>query len=520
MATDIKPEEISDILKKQFADFEVASDNYEVGTVLSVGDGVARVYGLANVMAGELVEFANGIRGLALNLEEDNVGVAIMGEDKDIREGEEVKRTGTIASVPVGDELLGRVVDGLGNPIDGKGAIGTDKFRPIEFKAPGIMERKSVHEPLQTGIKVIDALVPVGRGQRELVIGDRKTGKTTLTIDTIINQKGKDVKCFYVAIGQKRSTVVQVYETLKAAGAMEYTTIIASTASDPAPMQYLAPYTGTAMAEYYCYKGSPTFGGTAGEKGGHALIVYDDLTKQSQAYRQLSLLLRRPPGREAFPGDVFYIHSRLLERSVKLSDAEGAGSISALPIIETQANDVSAYIPTNVISITDGQIFLEADLFNSGQRPAINAGLSVSRVGGSAQTNMMKKTAGTLRLDLAQFRELAAFSQFASDLDPATRAQLEKGKRLMEICKQGIGKPLSVCEQVAVIFAGVENHLNNVPVDKVVDYMAEFTEALGSKYKSFSDSFDAEAKKDAFDKQKDELERIVKEFTASFINAL
>jgi F-type H+/Na+-transporting ATPase subunit alpha len=520
MATDIKPEEISDILKKQFADFEVASENYEVGTVLSVGDGVARVYGLANVMAGELVEFANGIRGLALNLEEDNVGVAIMGEDKDIREGEEVKRTGTVASVPVGDELLGRVVDGLGNPIDGKGPIGTKNTRPIEFKAPGIMERKSVHEPLQTGIKVIDALVPVGRGQRELIIGDRKTGKTTLAIDTIINQKGKDVKCFYVAMGQKRSTVVQVYEKLKAAGAMEYTTIIAATASDPAPMQYLAPYTGTAMAEYYCYKGSPTFGGTAGEKGGHALIVYDDLTKQSQAYRQLSLLLRRPPGREAFPGDVFYIHSRLLERSVKLSDAEGGGSISALPIIETQANDVSAYIPTNVISITDGQIFLEADLFNAGQRPAINAGLSVSRVGGSAQTNVMKKTAGTLRLDLAQFRELAAFSQFASDLDPATRAQLEKGKRLMEICKQGIGKPLSVCEQVAVIYAGVENHLNDVPVDKVVTYMQEFTEALGSQYKSFSDSFDAEAKKAAFDTQKTELERIVKEFTTNFVNAL
>jgi F-type H+-transporting ATPase subunit alpha len=520
MATDIKPEEISEILKKQFSDFDVESENYEVGTVLSVGDGVARVYGLANVMAGELVEFANGIRGLALNLEEDNVGVAIMGEDVGIREGQEVKRTGTVASVPVGDGLLGRVVDGLGNPIDGKGALGTTETRPIEFKAPGIMERKSVHEPLQTGIKVIDALVPVGRGQRELIIGDRKTGKTTLAIDTIINQKGKDVKCFYVAMGQKRSTVVQVYETLKAAGAMEYTTIIAATASDPAPMQYMAPYAGTAMAEYYCYKGSPTFGGTAGVKGGHSLIVYDDLTKQSQAYRQLSLLLRRPPGREAFPGDVFYIHSRLLERSVKLSDAEGGGSISALPIIETQANDVSAYIPTNVISITDGQIFLESDLFNAGQRPAINAGLSVSRVGGSAQTNVMKKTAGTLRLDLAQFRELAAFSQFASDLDPATRAQLEKGKRLTEICKQGIGKPLSVCEQVVVIYAGVENHLVNVPTNKVVAYMAEFIEALGTKYKSFSDSFDAEAKKDAFKKQQSELEAMVKEFTASFVNAL
>ena len=521
MATDIKPEEVSDILKKQFADFEVSSENYEVGTVLSVGDGVARIYGLANVMAGELVEFANGIRGLALNLEEDNVGVAIMGEDKDIREGDEVKRTGTIASVPVGDELLGRVVDGLGNPIDGKGPVSGEKTRPIEFKAPGIMERKSVHEPLQTGIKVIDALVPVGRGQRELIIGDRKTGKTTLAIDTIINQKGKDVKCFYVAIGQKRSTVVQVYETLKAAGALEYTTIIAATASDPAPMQYLAAYTGTAMAEHYCYLGSPTFGGTAGEKGGHSLIIYDDLTKQSQAYRQLSLLLRRPPGREAFPGDVFYIHSRLLERSVKLSDAEGAGSISALPIIETQANDVSAYIPTNVISITDGQIFLESDLFNAGQRPAINAGLSVSRVGGSAQTKAMKKTAGTLRLDLAQFRELAAFSQFASDLDPATRAQLEKGKRLMEVCKQGIGQPLSVCEQVSIIFAGTMDYLKEVPVDKVVDYNVGLIEALGTSHKAFSDKFAAEVAEDKFsDDLKKEMESIVKAYTESFINAL
>ncbi len=508
MATDIRPEEISDILKKQFAGFELSSENYEVGTVLSVGDGVARVYGLANVMAGEVVEFSSGIRGIALNLEEDNVGVAIMGEDKYIREGEEVKRTNSIASVPVGDALLGRVVDALGNPIDGKGALNTDKTRPIEFKAPGIMERQPVEQPLQTGIKVIDALTPVGRGQRELIIGDRKTGKTTLAIDTIINQKGKGVKCFYVAIGQKRSTVVQVYETLKKFGAMEYTTIIAATASDPAPMQYLAPYSGTAMAEHYCYT------------GGHGLIIYDDLTKQSQAYRQLSLLLRRPPGREAFPGDVFYIHSRLLERSVKLSDKNGGGSLTSLPIIETQANDVSAYIPTNVISITDGQIFLESDLFNGGQRPAINAGLSVSRVGGAAQTNLMKKTAGTLRLDLAQYRELAAFSQFASDLDPATRAQLEKGRRLMEVCKQGINKPLSVCEQVMVIYAGTNNYLKEVPVNKVVKYMADFIEALSTKYKDFSDKFDSGAKKDAYDKQDAEIKRIIQEFTANFISTL
>ena len=521
MATGIKPEEVSDIIKKQFADFNVSTADYEVGTVLSVGDGVARVHGLANVMSGELVEFSCGLKGIALNLEEDNVGVAIFGEDTHIKEGDEVKRTNTVASVPTGEALLGRIVDALGNPIDGKGAIETTTSRPIEFKAPGIMERQPVEEPMQTGVKVVDALTPVGRGQRELIIGDRKTGKTTVAIDTIINQKGKDVKCFYVAIGQKRSTVVQVYETLKKHGAMEYTTIIAATASDSAPMQYLAPYAGTAMAEEFCYRGSANFGGTAGEKGGHSLIIYDDLTKQAQAYRQLSLLLRRPPGREAYPGDVFYIHSRLLERSVKLSDAEGAGSITALPIIETQANDVSAYIPTNVISITDGQIFLESDLFNSGQRPAINAGLSVSRVGGAAQTKAMKKTAGTLRLDLAQFRELAAFSQFASDLDAATRAQLEKGQRLMEICKQGINAPLSVTEQVTIIFAGTNDYLKEVPVNKVVQYQDELVEALGTKYIDFAKKFDAEV--EAGDFSKDlvaEMKKVVGEFTESFISTL
>ena len=506
MAKEIKPEEISKILKEQFADFKVQASSYEVGIVLSVGDGVARVYGLSNVLAGELVQFANGSQGIALNLEEDNVGIAIMGNDKGIKEGQEVKRTEKIASVPTGDNLLGRVVNALGEPIDGQGEIVSKTTRPIEYKAPGIMERKSVHEPMQTGIKVIDALTPIGRGQRELIIGDRKTGKTTIVIDTIINQKGKGVKCFYVAMGQKRSTVVQVYETLKKFGAMEYTTIIAATASDSAPMQYLAPYAGTAMAEHYTYNSN------------HALIIYDDLTKQSQAYRQLSLLLRRPPGREAFPGDVFYIHSRLLERSIKLSDSNGGGSLTALPIIETQANDVSAYIPTNVISITDGQVFLESDLFNAGQRPAINAGLSVSRVGGAAQTKSMKKVAGTLRLDLAQYRELAAFSQFASDLDPATRAQLEKGERLVEVGKQGINNPLSVCEQVVVIYAGTNGFLKEVAVRKVATYMAEIIEELKTTYKAFLDKFEKENDEGKFsDELQKELKEIVTTFTEKFV---
>ena len=506
MAVEIKPEEVSKILKEQFADFQKKASNYEIGTVLSVGDGVARVFGLSNVLAGELVEFANGVQGIALNLEEDNVGVAIMGNDREIQEGQEVKRTEKIASVPTGDALLGRVVDALGQPIDGQGPIDAQTTRPIEYKAPGIMERKSVHEPMQTGIKVIDSLTPIGRGQRELIIGDRKTGKTTIAIDTIINQKGKGVKCFYVAIGQKRSTVVQVYETLKKFGAMEYTTIIAATASDSAPMQYLAPYSGTAMAEHYTYDSA------------HALIIYDDLTKQSQAYRQLSLLLRRPPGREAFPGDVFYIHSRLLERSIKLSDENGGGSLTALPIIETQANDVSAYIPTNVISITDGQVFLESDLFNAGQRPAINAGLSVSRVGGAAQTKAMKKVAGTLRLDLAQYRELAAFSQFASDLDPATRAQLEKGQRLVEVGKQGINNPLSVCEQVVVIYAGTNDFLKEVDVKKVSTYMEEIIEELKTTHAGFSERFEQESVAGKFsDELQKELKKIVTNFTEKFV---
>lgn len=506
MAVEIKPEEVSKILKEQFANFQTKGNSYEVGTVLSVGDGVARVYGLSNVLAGELVEFANGIQGIALNLEEDNVGIAIMGNDSGIQEGQEVKRTENIASVPTGDALLGRVVDALGKAIDGQGPIVSATSRPIEYKAPGIMERKSVHEPMQTGVKVIDSLTPIGRGQRELIIGDRKTGKTTICIDTIINQKGKGVKCFYVAIGQKRSTVVQVYETLKKFGAMEYTTIIAATASDPAPMQYLAPYAGTAMAEHYTYD------------SGHTLIVYDDLTKQSQAYRQLSLLLRRPPGREAFPGDIFYIHSRLLERSIKLSDANGGGSLTALPIIETQANDVSAYIPTNVISITDGQVFLESDLFNAGQRPAINAGLSVSRVGGAAQTKAMKKVAGTLRLDLAQYRELAAFSQFASDLDLVTRAQLEKGQRLVEVGKQGINEPFSACEQVVVIYAGTNDFLKEIAVKDVSVYMAELVEELKSTYKGFTDKFEVQNAEGKFsDELQSELKKLVAGFTEKFV---
>lgn len=466
----LNPDEISSILRRELADFQSKVLTHEIGTVLNVGDGIARVYGLDNVMAGEIVEFGHGLQGMALNLEADNVGVAIFGEDSHIKEGDEVKRTGKIASVPAGDALLGRIVDGLGKAIDGKAQIVTKEFRQIELKAPGIIERKNVHEPMQTGIKVIDALTPIGRGQRELIIGDRKTGKTTLAIDAIINQKGKGVYCFYVAIGQKRSTVVQVYETLRKFGAMEYTTIIAATASDPAPMQFLAPYSGTAMAEYYR------------DSGRHALIVYDDLTKQAQAYRQLSLLLRRPPGREAYPGDIFYLHSRLLERAAKLGDKKGAGSLTALPIIETQAGDVSAYIPTNVISITDGQIFLDTDLFNAGQRPAINAGLSVSRVGGDAQVKAMKQTAGSLRLDLAQYRELAAFAQFASDLDAATRKQLDRGKRLMEIIKQGIRVPLPVVKQVAIIFAGVNGYLDDVPVNKVRAFEEYLSAQIDSKY--------------------------------------
>ena len=462
----IDASEISAILKNEVANFGDEADVAEVGTVLSVGDGVARVYGLDRVQAGEMVEFADGTRGMALNLEADNVGVVIFGEDRDIHEGDLVKRTSAIVDVPVGKGLLGRVVDGLGNPIDGKGPIEAAERRMVEVKAPGIIPRRSVHEPMQTGLKALDALVPIGRGQRELIIGDRQTGKTAVAIDTFINQKqinesddeSKKLYCIYVAVGQKRSSVAQVVKTLEEYGAMEYSIVVAATASDPAPLQFLAPYSGCAMGEYFR------------DNGMHAVIVYDDLSKQATAYRQMSLLLRRPPGREAFPGDVFYLHSRLLERAAKMADGHGAGSLTALPVIETQGNDVSAFIPTNVISITDGQIFLETDLFYKGVRPAINVGLSVSRVGSAAQTKAMKKVAGRIKLELAQFREMEAFSQFASDLDASTQQLLARGARLTEVLKQGQYAPRSVAEQVVAIFAGVRGYLDGVGVRDVTRF--------------------------------------------------
>ncbi len=438
---DIKPGEITDILKREIKDYAREIDVAETGTVLSVGDGIARVFGLEQAMSGELVEFPGGLDGLVLNLEEDNVGIAVMGETAHIKEGDTVRRTGRIIEVPVGEGLVGRVVDGLGSPIDGKGAIDSQEKRRVEVKAPGIVKRRSVHEPLQTGIKAIDAMTPIGRGQRELIIGDRQTGKTAIAVDTIINQRNTDVFCIYVATGQKQSTVAQVVDKLNQHGAMEYTIVVAATASDPAPLQYISPYTGCTIGEWFR------------DNGKHALIIYDDLSKQAVAYRQLSLLLRRPPGREAYPGDVFYLHSRLLERAAKMSDEEGGGSLTALPIIETQAGDVSAYIPTNVISITDGQIFLETDLFNAGVRPAVNVGISVSRVGGAAQTKAMKSVAGTLKLNLAQYREMAAFSQFGSDLDKATQEQLANGERQTEMLKQPQYQPLSTEEQVVSIYS-------------------------------------------------------------------
>jgi F-type H+-transporting ATPase subunit alpha len=461
---DIRPAEISEILKKQIASFDTEADVSETGQVLSVGDGIARAFGLQNVMSGEMVEFPGaGLRGMALNLETDNVGIVVFGDDRSIREGDTVTRTGTIVDVPIGRALLGRVVDGLGNPIDGKGPIGTTERSRVEVKAPGIIPRQSVHEPMQTGLKAIDALIPVGRGQRELVIGDRQTGKTAVLIDTILNQKtinagtdeGKKLYCIYVAIGQKRSTVAQIVRTLEENGAMEYTIVVAATASDPAPMQFLAPYTGCTMGEYFR------------DNGMHALIVYDDLSKQAVAYRQMSLLLRRPPGREAYPGDVFYLHSRLLERAAKMSEAHGSGSLTALPVIETQAGDVSAYIPTNVISITDGQIFLETELFFRGIRPAVNVGLSVSRVGSAAQIKAMKQVAGKIKLELAQYREMAAFAQFSSDLDASTQQLLARGARLTELLKQPQFTPYAVEEQVVVIFAGTRGYLDKMPVGKV-----------------------------------------------------
>ncbi|MDA0287622.1 MAG: F0F1 ATP synthase subunit alpha [Proteobacteria bacterium] len=466
----LRAEEISAIIQKQIENFDKKATKTEVGTVLLVGDGIARVHGLDNVRAGELVEFSDGTTGMALNLEEDNVGIVIFGSDSGIKEGDEVRRTERIAEVPVGNALLGRVVSPLGEPIDGKGPLGTDETRLVEVIAPGIVTRKSVHEPMQTGLKAIDSMVPIGRGQRELIIGDRQTGKTAIAIDTIINQKGGDVICIYVGIGQKRSTMAQIVQRLEDANAMDYTIIVAATASEPAPLQFIAPYSGVSMGEYFR------------DKGKHVLCIYDDLSKQAVAYRQLSLLLRRPPGREAFPGDVFYVHSRLLERACKLNDGLGGGSLTALPVIETQAGDVSAYIPTNVISITDGQIFLSTDLFNSGVRPSINVGLSVSRVGGAAQVKAMKKVAGTLRLDLAQFREKEAFAQFGSDLDASTQRQLARGQRLVEVLKQPQYSPMHWADQVMVIFAATNGYLDNISVASISDFETGFLQLMHGQY--------------------------------------
>jgi F-type H+-transporting ATPase subunit alpha len=458
----IKAAEISEIIKRQLAGYEAEVDLQEVGRVIEVGDGIARVYGLERAMAGELLAFPGDVVGMVLNLEQDQVGAVLLGEFTEIKEGDTVKRTSRIAQVPVGEALTGRVVNALGLPVDGKGPIATQEYRPIERYAPGVVDRRSVKEPLQTGLKAIDAMIPIGRGQRELIIGDRGTGKTAIGVDTIINQKGQDVFCFYVAIGQKRSTVAQVVKVLEDAGAMAYTTVVVASASEPAPLQYIAPYAGVTMGEFFR------------DSGRHALCIYDDLSKHATAYRQLSLLLRRPPGREAYPGDVFYLHSRLLERAAKLNDALGGGSLTALPIIETQLGDVSAYIPTNVISITDGQIFLESDLFYGGIRPAVNVGISVSRVGGSAQVKAMRQVAGKLRLDLAQYRELAAFAQFGSDLDRATQVQLARGQRMVELLKQGQYQPLSVEKQVAIIFAGTQGLLDDLPVDAVREFETFF----------------------------------------------
>ena len=502
METNIRADEISRVLKEQIKNYNKAIEVSETGSVLSVGDGVARVYGLEKAMAGELVEFPNQIFGMVLNLEADSVGVVIFGNDRDIREGDTVKRTKKIVQVPVGEALLGRVVDVLGRPIDGGGPIKTEHARMVEIKAPGILKRKSVHEPLQTGIKAIDSMIPIGRGQRELIIGDRQTGKTAIAIDTIINQKGLNVQCFYVAIGQKKSTVAQVVEKLRAAGAMEYTTVISASASEPAPLQFLAPYSGCTMAEYFR------------DTGRHALIIYDDLTKQAQAYRQLSLLLRRPPGREAYPGDVFYLHSRLLERAAKLSDKDGAGSLTALPIIETQAGDIAAYIPTNVISITDGQIFLESSLFYKGMRPAVDVGKSVSRVGGAAQIKAMKQVAGTLKLELAQFRELEAFAAFASDLDKATQNQLARGRRLVEMLKQGQYSPYAVEKQVAMIWTATNGYLDSIPESDVKRFEAEFMDFMNTRHGKVLTAI--REKKQLDDDTKRDLKAAAEEFKAAF----
>ena len=503
---DIQPSEISKILKEEIKNFGSESEITEVGQVLSVGDGIARVHGLDNVQAGEMVSFADGTKGMALNLEDDNVGIVLFGSDAQIKEGDTVKRTNTIVDVPVGKELLGRVVDALGNPIDGKGNIESEKRSRIEVKAPGIIPRKSVSEPMQTGLKAIDSLIPVGRGQRELIIGDRQTGKTAIAIDAIINQKlinessdeSKKLYCVYVGIGQKRSSIAQIVKTLEEAGAMEYTTVVAATASDAAPLQFLAPYTGCSIAEYFR------------DNGMHALIIYDDLSKQAVAYRQMSLLLRRPPGREAFPGDVFYLHSRLLERAAKLNDDHGGGSLTALPIIETQANDVSAFIPTNVISITDGQIFLETELFNQGIRPAVNVGLSVSRVGSAAQTKAMKKVAGSIKLELAQYREMAAFAQFGSDLDASTQKLLNRGSKLTELLKQNQYSPMSVADQVISVFAGVNGYLDDLELSQVKAFEEDLSDLIKSSHSNILESINSTGNLD--DEIKNQLSSIIEEF--------
>ena len=499
----MRPEEITNILKQEIKQFDTGVKMESMGTILSVGDGIARVYGLDDCMAGELLEFPGGELGIALNLEESNVGVVLCGKGKDIKEGDTVKRTNRIASVPVGKGLLGRVVDPLGRPLDGKGPIVSTESRPIEFKAPGVLARQSVKEPLQTGIKAIDGMIPIGRGQRELIIGDRQTGKTAIAIDAIINQKGKDVYCIYVATGQKSSNVLSVVRTLEQHGAMAYTTLVSAPADVAATLQYLSPYTGAAIGEYFLYNGM------------HALVIYDDLTKHAAAYRELSLLLRRPPGREAFPGDVFYLHSRLLERAAKMREDLKGGSLTALPIIETQAGDVSGYIPTNVISITDGQIYLEGDLFFSGVRPAVNVGLSVSRVGGNAQTKAMKKVAGQLRLDLAQYRELAAFAQFGSDMDKSTRDQLTRGARLVEILKQGQYTPFSVAQQVSIIYVANKGILDEVPLEKVQAFEKGFHKYLAEKYPDVTNEI--EKTKDLSDSLKQRLDKAGNEYKNDFL---
>ncbi|MGH2977104.1 MAG: F0F1 ATP synthase subunit alpha [Gaiellaceae bacterium] len=498
----LRPEEITSILRERIEQYDVATDLAEVGTVLQIGDGIARVYGLENAGSLEMLEFEHGVTGLAFNLEEDDVGVALFGEWERVSEGEPVRRTGRVASVPVGEALLGRVVDPLGNPLDGKGAIDADETRPLEFKAPGVVERQPVKEPLQTGIKAIDTMTNVGRGQRELIIGDRSTGKTAILIDTILNQRESDVHCIYVAIGQKESTVASIYERLREEGAMDYTTIVTAAASEAAPIKWMAPFAGCAMGEYFLYEGK------------HALVMYDDLSKHADAYRQLSLLLRRPPGREAFPGDVFYLHSRLLERACKLNDEKGAGSLTALPIIETQAGDVSAYIPTNVISITDGQIYLQAELFYSGVRPAVNVGISVSRVGTAAQTKAMKKVAGRLRLDLAQYRELEAFAAFGSDLDKASQQQLARGGRLVELLKQPASSPFPVGREIASIWAGTRGHLDDVELGDVRRFESEFLDYVGHNADGLFDTLATAKKFD--DELNEQMEKLVADFKKQF----